>query len=81
LQLGFVEVVVYLIRLLLLFDIHISQGSVVTCVRSGGIFDHHFLEPTGHRRSTSVTVLAVKFVCANTDLVTYLLTYLLQMYL
>jgi len=32
-----------------------------------------FLEPTGHRHSASVTVSGVKFVCANTNLLTYLL--------
>jgi len=36
-----------------------------------------FPEPTGHHHSASVTVSAVKFVCANTNLLTYLLTYLL----
>jgi len=32
-----------------------------------------FPELTGHHHCTSVTVLAVKFVCANTNLLTYLL--------
>ena len=32
-----------------------------------------FPEPTGHRHSASVTVSGVKFVCANTNLLTYLL--------
>jgi len=31
-----------------------------------------FPEPTGHHHSASVTVSAVKFVCANTNLLTYL---------
>jgi len=31
-------------------------------------------EPTGHHHSTSVTVSAVKFVCTNPNLLTYLLT-------
>jgi len=30
-----------------------------------------FPEPTGHHHSTSGTVLAVKFVCTNTNLLTY----------
>jgi len=34
-----------------------------------------FAEPTGHHHSASVTVSAVKFVCTNTNLLTYLLTY------
>jgi len=33
-------------------------------------------EPTRHHHSVCVTVSAVKFVCANTNLLTYLLTYL-----
>ena len=33
-----------------------------------------FPEPMGHHHSASVAVLAVKFVCANTNLLTYLLT-------
>jgi len=32
-----------------------------------------FPEPTGHHHSASLTVLAVKFVCANTNLLTYLI--------
>jgi len=36
-----------------------------------------FPEPTRHHHSASVTVSAVKFVCANTNLLRYLLTYLL----
>jgi len=35
-----------------------------------------FPEPTGHHHSASVTVSAVKFVCANTNLLTYLLTFM-----
>jgi len=34
-----------------------------------------FPEPSGHHHSTSMTVLAVKFVCANTNLLTYLVTW------
>ena len=37
-----------------------------------------FPEPTGHHHSASVTISAVKFVCANTNLLTYLLSYLLH---
>jgi len=33
-----------------------------------------FPKPTGHHRSASVIVSAVKFVCMNTNLLTYLLT-------
>ena len=35
-----------------------------------------FPEPTRHHHSVSVTVSAVTFACANTNLLTYLLTYL-----
>ena len=30
-------------RMMLFFDIHISQGSVATCLRRGGIFKHEFV--------------------------------------
>ena len=30
-------------RMMLFFDIHISQGSVATCLRRGGIFKHGFV--------------------------------------
>ena len=37
----------------------------------------YFPELTGHHHSASLTISAVKFACANTNLLTYLLTYLL----
>jgi len=39
-----------------------------------------FPEPTGHHHSASMTVLPVKFVCMNTNLLTYLLTYYVSLY-